>query len=454
MAVSADRIVAGAPDADPQGAGSGQAWVVNRSSGDINPLVRPGEAAGDHYGRSVAADGDDVAVGADGDDDQGGDSGSVYRFRVSGGVLTGAEKHLAPDGEAGDGFGRSVALDATSAWLVAGAPGWDGGTPDLGSGYAFEYPPAAAAPGELRVTTNPAVASTILVDGIPRDQWGLTWLDLPDGTYEVCFTDVPGFVTPPCEDATVVAGQTATVQGDFVAQATLQVLTSPPVASTITLQDLTLGTPAVAANKWGVFRRVTPDHAVRVCFGPVAGWNPPPCQDVPAGSLGSGEFAQATGVFTENASAPGPVGKGELRVTTDPALAATILVDQVPRDEWGLTWLELDPGTYEVCATDVPGYSTPACTQAVVQGGVTTQLSLTFTQLGYLRILTEPAQEATVSVDGVPRNDWGAWFPLELGPHEVCFGPAKGTQAQPDPPCQDVVGPGPGQTLTVTGTYP
>ena len=38
--------------------------------------------------------------------------------------------------------------------------------------------------GMLRVITNPSVPAQILVDGIPRDTWGLNWVKMDPGTYE------------------------------------------------------------------------------------------------------------------------------------------------------------------------------------------------------------------------------------------------------------------------------
>ena len=35
--------------------------------------------------------------------------------------------------------------------------------------------------GLLRVTTDPAVASQILIDGAPADSWGLSWVKVPVG---------------------------------------------------------------------------------------------------------------------------------------------------------------------------------------------------------------------------------------------------------------------------------
>ena len=62
--------------------------------------------------------------------------------------------------------------------------------------------------------TSPAVPSTVLVDGIPRDDWGM-WTDLPAGSYQVCFGGVVGITTPPCQTANVSAGSLTTITGNF-----------------------------------------------------------------------------------------------------------------------------------------------------------------------------------------------------------------------------------------------
>jgi hypothetical protein len=69
--------------------------------------------------------------------------------------------------------------------------------------------------GSLRVLTSPAVPGTILVDGIPREDWGM-WTDVPTGAHTVCFGSVLGYVNqPPCQSATVTAGTTTTVTGSY-----------------------------------------------------------------------------------------------------------------------------------------------------------------------------------------------------------------------------------------------
>jgi len=57
--------------------------------------------------------------------------------------------------------------------------------------------------GLLRVQTIPPVCSTIYVNGIPRNDWGLDWVKMPEGSYSISFTDVPGFITPTYVEVTI-----------------------------------------------------------------------------------------------------------------------------------------------------------------------------------------------------------------------------------------------------------
>lgn len=61
--------------------------------------------------------------------------------------------------------------------------------------------------GYLHVKTDPPVAATIYVDGTPREDWAM-WTDMPPGSYDICFGSVEGYATPPCQEATVIAGLT------------------------------------------------------------------------------------------------------------------------------------------------------------------------------------------------------------------------------------------------------
>lgn len=90
----------------------------------------------DRFGASVDLDGERLVVGAPDDDDLGEGSGSAYVFvRTPTGWME--EGKLVPsDGEAGDDFGRAVAIDGTRA--VVGAPFHSHPQPQGGAVYVFE----------------------------------------------------------------------------------------------------------------------------------------------------------------------------------------------------------------------------------------------------------------------------------------------------------------------------
>jgi hypothetical protein len=156
---------------------------------------------------------------------------------------------------------------------------------------------------------------------------------------------------------------------------------------------------------------------------------------------------------TRTASATATVGsaatKGQLRVTSSPALPSQILVDGIARDTWGLSWLELAPGTYTVSFAHVEGWTEPAPATVNVTAGAVTTVTGAFTRRGVLQVKTSPAKPGTISVDGIPRDTWGMWTDLPAGTHQVCFGPVAGSTA---PPCQSVNLVAGAQT-TITGNY-
>ncbi len=295
-------------------------------------------------------------------------------------------------------------------------------------------------PGEgmLRVTSNPAVPTQVMVDGIVRDTWGLTWLELPAGQYEVSFTDVPGFATPAPQTVTVTADNTTNVSGAFTALGTLRVITDPAVPG----QVLVDGFPR---DQWGVWTDIAPGPH-EVCFGPVGDFAAPPCQNV---VVTAGLTTTVTGTYTPSPGTPGPNGIGLLRVTTDPPVPSRISVNGNEAGQWGLSWLELAPGQYTISFTGIPGFATPAPQVVNVVAGQTTVVSGAFSRLGTIRALTSPAVGAKVSVDGVARNIWGMWTDVPAGSHQVCFETVSGFAPVP---CQTVTVTA-GATTTVTGAY-
>lgn len=317
----------------------------------------------------------------------------------------------------------------------------------------FGGPGAALAvtPSLLHVTTSIDVQPTwgvpaqILVDGIPRDQWGLSWVKIDPGTHVVSFTDVPGLTTAGPMTVTTVSGQATDVQGVFGARGYLRVITDPALPSTISVD----GTPR---DDWGMWMAVPPG-TYTVSFGAVAGYVPPP--DATA-VVQAYQLTTITGTFTADSAAkgPDPLTYGLLRVTTqtDDGVAGVgtqILVDGVPRDEWGLSWVKIAPGSHTVAFTDVPGLGSPAPQTVTVTAAATTVATGTFARYGSLRVVTDPALAATVSVDGVPRDDWGMWMAMPAGSHTVSFEAVSGMTA----PTAQVVRVNAGALTQATGEY-
>jgi unsaturated rhamnogalacturonyl hydrolase len=162
---------------------------------------------------------------------------------------------------------------------------------------------------------------------------------------------------------------------------------------------------------------------------------------------------------------------GLLRVETSPAVATTISVGGIPRNDWGLDWVKMPPGEYTLSFTDVSGYLTPVevevtfyppegdpVTQTqplsqtiVVDSGVTTRVVASFIPLGNLRVETSPVLPVanTIFVDGNPMNDWGLWVNLEAGEYTVSFEEMDGYLTPPP----TVVSVTSGVTTHVTGDY-
>lgn len=89
----------------------------------------------DHFGFSVAIDGDRVVVGAKGDDDRGSQSGSAYVFSHGQKGWELDSKVVAADGNEGELFGIDVAIDGDR--LVVGARGNIDSGYQSGSAYIF-----------------------------------------------------------------------------------------------------------------------------------------------------------------------------------------------------------------------------------------------------------------------------------------------------------------------------
>lgn len=144
-----------------------------------------------------------------------------------------------------------------------------------------------------------------------------------------------------------------------------------------------------------------------------------------------------------------PPDTGMLRVTASPAVPTQIIVDGIERDTWSLDWVRIPIGAHDVCFSHVAGFTAPSCETVLITADATTTVLGSFTPRGFLRVNTSPALPSTISVDGIPMDDWGIWTDIEPGTYEVCYGAVAGF----DPPtCESAVVTA-GATSSVTGVF-
>ena len=163
VAVDGDTAIIGSNRADDNGAQSGSAHVFTRTGSVWTQLTKllPSDGVADaRFGFSIALDGDTALIGAEGDDDNGLQSGSVYVFTRAANVWTETAKLLAADGASGEGFGASVALDGDTA--VVGAAADDDNGAASGSAYVFTRTAGVWA----------EQAKLLAADGMADDQFG------------------------------------------------------------------------------------------------------------------------------------------------------------------------------------------------------------------------------------------------------------------------------------------
>jgi hypothetical protein len=103
-------------------------------------LASDGEA-GDVFGRSVALDGTGqlAVIGMSGDDDLGTDAGAAYVFARSGSSWSEVQKLLANDGLPGDLLGTAVAISSDGSTILLGAQGADPLGNLSGAAYVFVH---------------------------------------------------------------------------------------------------------------------------------------------------------------------------------------------------------------------------------------------------------------------------------------------------------------------------
>jgi hypothetical protein len=158
VALSGDTLAISATGASP-----GAVYVYVRVAGNWVQQARIASAgaAGEHFGIALALDADTLVVGADRADAR---AGAAYVFARSGTTWNPTARLTPVDAHAGDGFGRSVALDAGSLLVGAPlAPGATAGSFARGAVYVFTGSGAAWA-------QQAKLLPTVLADG---DSFGL-----------------------------------------------------------------------------------------------------------------------------------------------------------------------------------------------------------------------------------------------------------------------------------------
>jgi len=140
VSLSGDYAIVGAHNEDSGGLNAGAAYIIHRTDTNTwdegTKVVAPDAEANDLFGYSVAISGDYAIVGAYGEDTGGDGSGSVYFFhRTDTNTWDAGTKLVAPDAETGDRFGYSVALSGDYA--IVGAYSESAGGSSAGAAYIF-----------------------------------------------------------------------------------------------------------------------------------------------------------------------------------------------------------------------------------------------------------------------------------------------------------------------------
>ncbi len=140
VSVSGNTLVVGANLHDELGEDAGAAYIYQKEGGswqDADRLFAGDGEAGDGFGVSVAIDGSFLIVGALGDDDAGSNAGAAYIYQQQGPSWVQHTKLIANDGAANDGFGFSV--DIRGRLAIVGARGVDENGNSSGAAYIFLY---------------------------------------------------------------------------------------------------------------------------------------------------------------------------------------------------------------------------------------------------------------------------------------------------------------------------
>ena len=141
VAISGDYALVGAVEEDAGGSEAGAAYIFRRTGTNSwdggAKLTAPDAQAGDMFGWSVAISGDYALVGAHRESARGEWAGAAYIFRRTGTTSWDSGiKLTAPDAQAYDRFGSSVAI--SGEYALVGAAQKDAGGSNAGAAYIFK----------------------------------------------------------------------------------------------------------------------------------------------------------------------------------------------------------------------------------------------------------------------------------------------------------------------------
>lgn len=149
-----DRILVGAEGHHAGAINPGEAYLFNTNGELLATFTNPAPAALDLFGRSVTVVGNRVLIGAWAKDLGAIDAGVAYLFHTNGALLMTITN---PTPVAGDGFGRSLLAVGNDRVLI-GALGNDTGATDAGTAYLFSTETPAPL---LLIRREPASALTV-----------------------------------------------------------------------------------------------------------------------------------------------------------------------------------------------------------------------------------------------------------------------------------------------------
>lgn len=144
VALSGDTAIIGAiTDANRTGTRPGAAYVFQREGSTWSrqaKLVANDGDSGDQFSTAVALEGNTAIIGAGKDEDPNGEgSGAAYVFQRDGGTWSQQAKLAPDDGDADDLFGATAAMSASGATALVGAPvDEDPNGGQAGSAYVFQ----------------------------------------------------------------------------------------------------------------------------------------------------------------------------------------------------------------------------------------------------------------------------------------------------------------------------